>query len=59
MATSPTFEQIFSQPRPAERDLREPEPEELEGFSLVYEQCDCDPEILVRAVTTHQEYQYY
>jgi hypothetical protein len=38
---------------------REPEPVELEGFSLVYEQCDCHPEILVRAVTTHQEYQYY
>jgi hypothetical protein len=50
---------------PLVRDLflrflgREPGPEEMEGFSLVYEQCDCHPELLVRAVTTHQEYQYY
>ena len=33
--------------------------EELEGFAVVYEQCECEPEMLVRAVTTHQEYQYY
>ncbi len=38
---------------------REPGPEELEAFALTYEQCDCEPELLVRAVTTHQEYQYY
>ena len=38
---------------------REPGPVELEAFALAYEQCDCEPDILVRAVTTHQEYQYY
>ena len=38
---------------------RDPEPDELENFSVVYEQCECEPEMLVMAVTTHQEYQYY
>jgi len=38
---------------------RSPQPEELEAFAVVYEQCECEPSMLVRAVTTHQEYQYY
>ncbi len=51
--------------RPLVRDVflrflgRDPVPEELEAFATLYEQCDCEPELLVRAVTTHQEYQYY
>jgi len=38
---------------------RLPRPDEEEVFTLTYEQCACEPGLLVRAVTTHQEYQYY
>lgn len=38
---------------------RQPGPNELETFITIFEQCECETDTLVRAVTTHWEYQYY
>lgn len=38
---------------------RSPGVDELATFSTVFEQCDCEPDTLVRALITHWEYQYY
>lgn len=38
---------------------RAPSPDELETFATVFAQCECDTAVLVRALTTHLEYQYY
>ncbi len=38
---------------------RGPGPEELADFLLVYQQEDCQPATIVRAIVTHWEYQYY
>jgi hypothetical protein len=38
---------------------REPDAEEQALFVNIFEQCDCETDTLVRALTTHWEYQYY
>lgn len=38
---------------------RAPSADELEAFATVFAQCECETDVLIRAVTTHVEYQYY
>ncbi|MFT7464472.1 MAG: hypothetical protein ACI9EF_002828 [Pseudohongiellaceae bacterium] len=38
---------------------RSPSPHEMDTFVTIFEQCECETDTLVRAVTTHWEYQYY
>ncbi|RKY21597.1 MAG: hypothetical protein DRQ55_03660 [Planctomycetota bacterium] len=38
---------------------RVPGPDERDAMIVLYQQCDCEPEILARALMTHWEYQYY
>lgn len=38
---------------------RTPGVEERARLVLLYEQCDCEPDLLARALMTHWEYQYY